>query len=62
MPQSVSHEEQERMVGLRSVMLAFGIFEADSGYEEIAERLSKFKKFHEITAIEDNFPFKLCDN
>lgn len=59
--QVLSFEDQERMVGLRSVMLAFGVFEADSGYEEIAERISKFKKYHEITAIEDNFPFKLCD-
>ena len=42
-------------------MLTYAIYEADSGYEEIAERLSKFKNFHEITAIEDNFPFKLCD-
>ena len=38
------------------------MFEADSGYEEISERLSRFKNFHEITAIEDNFPFKLCDS
>jgi hypothetical protein len=42
-------------------MLTFGVFEADSGYEEIAERISKFRNFHEITALEDNFPFKLCD-
>lgn len=43
-------------------MLTFGVFEADSGYEEIAERLSKFRNFYEITALEDNFPFKLCDS
>jgi hypothetical protein len=42
-------------------MLTFGVFEADSGYEEITERLSKFRNFHEITSLEDNFPFKLCD-
>lgn len=53
--------DQERVVGLRSAILTFGLFETDSGYEEIAERLSKFLHYHEITAIEDNFPFKLCD-
>jgi len=43
-------------------MLAFGVFEADSGYEEVGERLSKFNEFNEITIIEDNFPFQLCDS
>ena len=42
-------------------MLNFGVFEADSGYEDVRERYSKFNQFHEITAIEDNFPFRLCD-
>ena len=42
-------------------MLTYAIFEADSGYEEITERIQKFKNFHEITIIEDNFPFKFCD-
>ena len=42
-------------------MLNFGVFETDSGYEEIRERHSKFNQFHEITAIENNFPFRLCD-
>ena len=45
----------------RGIMLNFGVFEADSGYEEIRERHAKFNQFHEITAIEDNFPFRLCD-
>lgn len=48
-------------MGIRSVMLTFGIFEADTGNEEIAERITKFLQFHDITPIEDNFPFKLCD-
>ena len=42
-------------------MLNFGVFEADSGDEEIRQRNIKFKQFHEITAIENNFPFRLCD-
>ena len=42
-------------------MLNFGVFEVDSGYEEIRERQTKFNQFHEITAIEDNFPFRLVD-
>ena len=45
----------------RGIMLNFGVFETDSGYEEIRERHSKFNQFHEITSIEDNFPFRLCD-
>jgi len=42
-------------------LLNFGVYETDSGYEEIRERFSKFSQFHEITAIENNFPFRLCD-
>ena len=42
-------------------MLTFGVFETDSGYEEIHQRFAKFSQFHEITAIENNFPFRLCD-
>ena len=45
----------------RGIMLNFAVFEADSGYEEIRERHAKFNQFHEITAIENNFPFRLCD-
>lgn len=60
-PVQTNTQEQEREVGLRSAMLAFALFESDSGFEEIAERLSKFRRFHEITSIEDNFPFKLSD-
>ena len=43
-------------------MLTFAVFESDSGFEEINERLSKFNQFHEITALEDNFPFRFCDS
>ena len=42
-------------------MLTFGVFETDSGYEEIRERYSKFSQFHELSAIENNFPFRFCD-
>ena len=45
----------------RGIMLTFGVFETDSGYEEIRERYSKFSQFHEITAIENNFPYRYCD-
>ena len=43
-------------------MLTFAVFESDSGFEESNERLSKFNQFHEITALEDNFPFRYCDS
>ncbi len=45
----------------RGIMLQFGMFETDSGYEEIRERFSKFSQFHEITQIENNFPFRFSD-
>ena len=51
-----------QLAAAKGTMLSFAIFESDSGFEEINERLSKFNQFHEITAIEDNFPFRFCDS
>ena len=45
----------------RGILLTFGVFETDSGYDEIHQRFTKFSQFHEITKIENNFPFTLCD-
>jgi hypothetical protein len=42
-------------------MLTFALIESDTGSDEISEKINKFKRFHEVTAIEDNFPFKFCE-
>lgn len=54
--------QKGQLTPVKGTALAFATFEADSGFEEINERISKFNQFHEITAIEDNFPFRLCDS
>ena len=47
---------------MRGILVTFAVFETDSGYQEITERNLKFSQFHEITAIEDNFPYRMYDN
>lgn len=53
--------QQGNLSAVKGILLSFATFETDSSFEEINERLSKFNQFHEITAIEDNFPFRFCD-
>ena len=42
-------------------MLQLAIFDQESSFEEIQERLTKFREFHAITTIENNFMIRLCD-
>jgi hypothetical protein len=45
-----------------SVILTYASFETDSGgYEDSSDKLEKFRLFHIITKIENNFPFEMAN-
>jgi len=45
-----------------SVVLTFASFETDSGgYEDSSDKFEKFRLFHIITSIENNFPFEMAN-